>query len=292
MPPAARITDMHICPMVTGVVPHVGGPIIPPCEPTVLTGFLPQARITDKLICVGPIDVIVQGAMSVLVGGLFAARIGDQCAHGGKIIVGWPTVIIGDPAMTNPAAAAMMQKIADGTGAISINGTPQFRQQALGALSRLAITPTGLGLLQSIDSSGKTVSIQQTGGGNSENAANFANGLRNPITGAAGPGSNSVVSWNPNTVSTGPAAWQTRDPAVGLGHELVHSETDARGTSDGQNSNYTGADGVVRNAPGYEQQAVGLGPYAGNPYTENKIRNDFNKPGVSIFGAEQQRPFY
>jgi uncharacterized Zn-binding protein involved in type VI secretion len=292
MPLAARITDMHLCPAVAGVVPHVGGPIIPPCEPTVLTGFLPQARITDQLICVGPLDVIVQGATSVLVGGLFAARIGDQCAHGGKIIVGCPTVIIGDPALSNPAAAALLSKIAGGTSAISINGTPQYRQEALGALSRLALTPTGLGLLHSLDTSGKTITIQQTNGGNGENASNFANGLRNRITGAAGPGSNSVVNWNSKRISTGPAAWQTRDPAVGLGHELIHAETDAHGTSDGQNSNYTGADGVVRNAPGYEQQAVGLGPYAGNSFTENKLRGDFNKPGASIFGGEQQRPFY
>ncbi|HKS88693.1 MAG TPA: M91 family zinc metallopeptidase [Stellaceae bacterium] len=283
---------MHVCPAVTGVVPHVGGPIIPPCEPTVLTGFLPQARITDQLICVGPIDFIVQGATSVLVGGLFAARITDQCAHGGKIVTGLPTVIIGDPALSNPAAAAMLQKIASGSSGISISGSPQFRQQALGALSRLALSPTGLGLLQSIDASGKTVTIQQTNGGNNENPANYANGTRNPVTGAAGPGSNSVVNWNPNRISIGPAAWQTRDPAVGLGHELIHAETDAHGTSDGQNSNYTGADGVVRNAPGYEQQAVGLGPYAGNAHTENKLRSDFNKPGASIFGAEQQRPFY
>jgi uncharacterized Zn-binding protein involved in type VI secretion len=278
--------------MVTGVVPHVGGPIIPPCEPTVLTGFLPQSRITDKLICVGPIDVIVQGAASVLVGGLFAARITDQCAHGGKIVTGQPNVIIGDPVFANPTAAAQLQKIADGRSAISISGTPQYRQEALGALSRLASTPTGLGLLQSIETSGKTVTIQQTNGANGENAANFANGLRNPITGAPGPGSNSVVNWNSQRFMTGPAPWQTRDPAVGLGHELIHSEVDARGTSDGQNSNYTGADGIVRNAPGYEQQAVGLGPYAGNRHTENKLRSDFNKPGTSIFGSEQQRPRY
>jgi uncharacterized Zn-binding protein involved in type VI secretion len=82
--------------MVTGVVPHVGGPIIPPCCPTVITGGLPQARVTDMLICVGPTDVIVKGSTSVFVGGLQAARIGDQTAHGGVIVTGCPTVIIGD----------------------------------------------------------------------------------------------------------------------------------------------------------------------------------------------------
>jgi len=77
-------------------VPHVGGPIIPPCCPTVLTGGLPQARVTDMLICVGPPDVIVKGSAGVFVGGLPAARIGDLTAHGGVIVTGLPTVIIGE----------------------------------------------------------------------------------------------------------------------------------------------------------------------------------------------------
>jgi uncharacterized Zn-binding protein involved in type VI secretion len=94
--PAARITDMHTCPMVTGLVPHVGGPIIPPCMVTVLIGFLPAARITDMCICVGPLDVIVKGSPTVLIGGLQAARIGDLTAHGGVIVTGYPTVLIGE----------------------------------------------------------------------------------------------------------------------------------------------------------------------------------------------------
>ena len=87
---------MHTCPMVTGLVPHVGGPIIPPCMPTVLTCMMPQARITDMATCVGPIDMIVQGAFTVLVGGLPAARMGDMTVHGGVIVTGCFTVLIGD----------------------------------------------------------------------------------------------------------------------------------------------------------------------------------------------------
>lgn len=94
--PAARVTDMHVCPMITVLVPHVGGPILPPCAPTVLTGFLPQARVTDMCVCVGPPDVIVTGAWTVLVSGLPAARIGDMTVHGGAIVAGLPTVLIGD----------------------------------------------------------------------------------------------------------------------------------------------------------------------------------------------------
>ena len=93
--PAARMTDMHVCPMVTVLVPHVGGPIIPPCAITVLTVGLPQARVGDILVCVGPPDVIVLGSFTVLVVGQPAARLGDMTAHGGKIVVGAPTVLIG-----------------------------------------------------------------------------------------------------------------------------------------------------------------------------------------------------
>lgn len=92
--PAARISDMHVCPMVTGVVPHVGGPIILGCF-TVLTCMLPQARVGDMLVCVGPPDVIALGSFTVLVGGQPAARLGDLTAHGGTIIIGAPTVLIG-----------------------------------------------------------------------------------------------------------------------------------------------------------------------------------------------------
>jgi uncharacterized Zn-binding protein involved in type VI secretion len=92
--PAARITDMHVCPMVTGVVPHVGGPIITG-EPTVIIGMMPSARISDKAVCAGPMDVIVQGSATVIIGNMPAARIGDMCAHGGNIVTGFPTVLIG-----------------------------------------------------------------------------------------------------------------------------------------------------------------------------------------------------
>ena len=93
--PAARLTDMHVCPMVTVLVPHVGGPIAGPGAPTVLIGGMPAARVGDMAVCVGPPDVIVKGSATVLIGGLPAARVGDQTAHGGIITVGFPTVLIG-----------------------------------------------------------------------------------------------------------------------------------------------------------------------------------------------------
>lgn len=93
--PAARVTDQHVCPMFDGPKPHVGGPIIPPCAITVITGGMIQARVTDIAICVGPPDVIAKGSSTVLVCGLPAARLGDMTAHGGTIVTGCFTVLIG-----------------------------------------------------------------------------------------------------------------------------------------------------------------------------------------------------
>lgn len=95
MPPAARISDMHTCPMVTVLVPHVGGPVVGPGIPTVLIGNMPAATVGDMLVCVGPPDTIVKGSSSVFIGGKPAARMGDNTAHGGVIVAGFPTVIIG-----------------------------------------------------------------------------------------------------------------------------------------------------------------------------------------------------
>jgi uncharacterized Zn-binding protein involved in type VI secretion len=93
--PAARVADMHVCPMVTGVVPHVGGPILPPGGITTLIGAMPAARVVDMAVCAGGPDVIALGSFTVLINGMPAARLGDMTAHGGVIVVGLPTVLIG-----------------------------------------------------------------------------------------------------------------------------------------------------------------------------------------------------
>ena len=126
MKPAARVGDLHVCPMFNGPIPHVGGPILPPGCPTVLIGGMPAARVTDKATCVGPPDSIIIGSPTVLIGNLMAARIGDNTAHGGAIVMGCPTVLIGDcpPGANGPfampdnaaiaaIAAANPQSIAD-----------------------------------------------------------------------------------------------------------------------------------------------------------------------------------
>ena len=91
---AARVTDPHLCPMVDVVKPHVGGPIVVGA-PTTMICFLLAARVGDALTCVGPPDVIAKGSTTVFIGGMPAARFMDQTAHGGMIVAGAPTVIIG-----------------------------------------------------------------------------------------------------------------------------------------------------------------------------------------------------
>jgi uncharacterized Zn-binding protein involved in type VI secretion len=93
--PAARLTDMHVCALVTVLVPHVGGPIVAPGAVTTLIGGMPAARVTDMVVCVGPPDMIALGSFTTLIGGMPAARMGDLTAHGGTIILGLPTVLIG-----------------------------------------------------------------------------------------------------------------------------------------------------------------------------------------------------
>lgn len=109
MPPAARLGDMHVCPLVTpGVppIPHVGGPILPPCDITVMIGDQPAARVTDMAFCVGPPDAIAMGSPTVLIGNLMAARMGDPTIHGGVITLGFPTVQIGIPGQGSALVSA------------------------------------------------------------------------------------------------------------------------------------------------------------------------------------------
>lgn len=101
MPPAARMTDMHVCPMqspATPPIPHVGGPILAGF-PMVRIGGLAAARVGDMALCVGPPDSIIKGSLTVKIGGMPAARMGDTTAHGGSIVAGFPTVNIGDVGM-------------------------------------------------------------------------------------------------------------------------------------------------------------------------------------------------
>ncbi len=92
---AARITDMHTCPMTTGTVPHVGGPLLPGSNSTVLIGGLPASVVGDSCVCTGPPDSLAAGSSSVFIAGSPAVRMGDSTAHGGVVTGGCPQVMIG-----------------------------------------------------------------------------------------------------------------------------------------------------------------------------------------------------
>jgi len=115
---------MHTCPMVTGVVPHVGGPILPPGVPTVLIDFLPAANVTTMATCVGPPDMIVMGSTGVLINFLPAARLGDPTVHGGVIVLGSPTCIIGEMGSPSPGAGGMGGVVAG----LAASGVTQLQQ--------------------------------------------------------------------------------------------------------------------------------------------------------------------
>lgn len=125
--PAARLTDLHTCPLSSGPVPHVGGPIVGPGAPTVLIVGLPAARISDMAVCVGPPDTIVQGSATVLISGLPAARLGDSTAHGGKIVVGAPTVLIGDAGGSGGGGGAAVEPDPPCLRQASSQGSPFVR---------------------------------------------------------------------------------------------------------------------------------------------------------------------
>ena len=98
LPPAARVTDMHTCPAQTPgtpPIPHVGGPITGPGAATVLIGGMPASVVGDMAVCVGPPDTVTQGSKTVMIMGRPAVRIGDPCAHGGAVVMGFPMVEIG-----------------------------------------------------------------------------------------------------------------------------------------------------------------------------------------------------
>jgi type VI secretion system secreted protein VgrG len=295
--PASRFTDMHICPMVTPApvpVPHVGGPVIGPCAPTVLIGMLLAARITDMAMCVGPPDTIVKGSATVLTMKLLQARVMDNCAHGGMLVMGCFTVLVGEQGPSpglSPAMATLMASIAMGQPPITIGGDAAFQEATLMALSKLALTPTGEGLLASLAASGRTTNIVPTAGGNSQ-SDNGPGGYQN-ADGTPGAGCDTTVSWNPNrtVVPPGTEPWQTRDPAIGLGHELIHADHATHGNNENGSSNYNDLNGNPRNANNDEQQAVGLNG-KGGPYTENGLRRDFDNQNLGSNGTQGQRPYY
>ncbi|WP_315760685.1 M91 family zinc metallopeptidase [Sphingomonas sp. Y38-1Y] len=279
--PAARIGDMHVCPMVTGIVPHVGGPVSGPCAPTVLTGAMPQARIGDMCVCVGPPDVIATGAFTTIVSGSPAARILDMTAHGGVIVMGMFTVLIG---MAGGAAPPTMVQVFPN---VTVRGTPEFVEATLRAMAAIAATPSGAKMLADLQATGKPVTILESAPGG-DSCGDFGSGATD------GTGSGSTVRWNPNpsTMYDGSEPWMNAPPGVILGHEMTHATHVARGEASMakvQNDHLVDP----THPSGYnhyiaeEVRTAGIPPYndAATPYSENSIRAEWDPP-------QPQRRYY
>ena len=169
MPPAARVTDMHTCPMVTpGVppIPHVGGPITGPGVPNVLIGKMPAAVLGDMATCVGPPDAIVKGSSGVMIAGRPAARVGDTTAHGGQIVLGCMTVLIGESMPGAPAVVIVPPLFAPasqpaGPAQGQQGQQPQQQQQSGGGGAKEKEKPLHWAEFQLIGEDGKGVPLQR-----------------------------------------------------------------------------------------------------------------------------------
>jgi uncharacterized Zn-binding protein involved in type VI secretion len=298
MPPAARIGDMHVCPLVNpGPVPHVGGPISAGF-PMVQIGFMPAARVGDMAVCAGPPDAIAMGSPTVQVGGMMSARQGDPTVHGGVVAVGFPMVDIGLVGMGFPGSVPPLTDMtftvnADGTATgtfgpnIVVNGTPEFVSQTLGELTALSSLESGQAVIQSL---GNTVTISEVAAGDQN--ANVASGnFSNPSlfdgTGAAA----TVGHSNDTTVVFGGGdAWQHIPPHVALGHELTHASHITNGDLTTDPS--AGPPPAV-SVKHEERRTVGLPAnathnvpdYTGEPFSENTIRSDQGLPARPRYTA-------
>jgi uncharacterized Zn-binding protein involved in type VI secretion len=319
--PAARVGDMHLCPMVTpGLppIPHVGGVILPPGVITVSIGGMPAAGLGDICMCVGPVDPIVMGSTGVLVGGKFAARMGDPTAHGGKITVGVPSVQIGDIGAGGRALTIIsVNPLKVQYGPFVITASPNdaaFLGNVIASLVRLDATPTMHGAFDAIAASGNKVSIHKYDVSDPWHQAmgpNNAYCLENDPAGAANPkkGSASVVAWDPDVHGFGvPNPSSNPGSDIILAHELVHATHNATGTHDYNNQqagngsqvneerNTVGLPASTYNGPPNDPlNGTALPDTSGNSYTENKVRNDYANAGMTspITGQPPvQRPSY
>lgn len=296
--PQARVSDLCLC---AGPPPPAGGDPIITGAFNVLVEGMPAARMTDLTLKAG---TLITGYPFVLIGmtpgpgggaGAGAGGAAGAGAGAGAGAAGGAASNLSPKQVADLKRKALMNKIENGQSSIKLDGTDEFKKDTLAALDRLAQSPTGMGLLMALDSSDKTTKIRvnKPGKGNQEAPADWNDCNYDTVNDKPGPGTDSTVYFNPDRDKLNGEDWMTRDPAIGLGHELIHSYHDTHGTNDPRKDvEYTGSDGKKHKAPGYELQAVGFGEYKDNDFTENKIRKDFDDLEIGKNDEEHQRPRY
>jgi type VI secretion system secreted protein VgrG len=289
--PAARVTDLTT---------H-GSPLSPgPGSPDTLIGSLPAWRtIVDQHACPAAsisgadgVGFVIVGSPTVWINNQMACRIqdivvekpGSAMGPVNPIAMGCPTVLIGEVGVGVVAGLPVAQlpngTIAVGTS-ISITGDPTFMAKTLNALAAIGQLPSGNQLLNAIEANGKDITIEQTTRGNTCGypPATAADRFVKP-DGTPGGGTDAVVRFNPDNVTIGTEPWETRPPAIGLGHELVHAEHATRGgMKRGDADNDSRPDpanpGGFAQAPVRELEATGIPPHDEEPVNENKLREEW-----------------
>ena len=296
--PASRIGDMHTCPMVTVLVPHVGGPFVLGSF-TVIVGGSPQSRQTDMLICIGPPDALLMGCPTVLVG--MVGGMGGVSAILGGLLAGLINFLAGYPRVVQKPDGTTVTEY---NSFITIEGTPEFQAKAVRDLNQIASTPSGKKLLASIQASGKQCRIHIDSEPNGT-PGNWAwtdppsSGPNAPglfkSDGSAGPKANAEIGYDPDLTSiSGPpnspynkANWAQSPNCpsdVGLFHEMVHADDIMHGRANMTNVMNVGPvadpDNLVRSA---ELRASGLPPYDNSDYSENTYRTDRGLPNRTFY---------
>jgi type VI secretion system secreted protein VgrG len=255
---------MHAC-------VHGAGQVVALGSLDVLAGGLPAAKLADLCTCTAGGGLVIQGAATVQIDGFPAARMADTSSHSGSILLGCSSVEIGGPTFCMPAA-------------IKVVGDVDFQRKVMRDLYRISRTPTGKALLESIDKSGKTVTIVPAvpGDGNDTTYDNAKDRLFKK-DGSPGDGTNSTISYDPDetTIGKGTQPWQTRPPAIGLAHELVHADQASYGTmKDGDTNNDSKPDPaapwLTDRTHTREAEAAGIPPNDTRQYNDNKIRNEWD----------------
>jgi len=254
---ACRVTDLHLCPAVTVVVPHFGGPAYAAAPVTVVAEGLPALRLADFATCLGPPDVAFEGAATVLVGGLPWVGRFHKTAHGGITVLAASTVTVGDPTFALPPQ-------------VTIRGPSSFQNQVIRDMFLLYNTPSGKRMWDRIEAADQPITIvPESDPHNSFAAANDVDDATH------GRPTGSTVRYNPAVaifVYDSAGNKISEPPQVVLGHEMVHAIDNAEGHQ------YTGTDPrPPASQPNIEEEeaaAIGTGSHSGDSLSENTIRND------------------
>jgi len=266
--PASRIGDMHTCPMVTGVVPHVGGPFILGSF-TVLTGFVPQSRVNDMLVCVGPPDTCVVGSPNVIVG--MVGGMGGLCIVLGGLMAGLSNFAAGFPKATMDANGVIATQY---NSQITVQGSAEYQAVTVADLDTFMNTPTGQRWEKAYANTGKNLTITPIPPGTQQNngftiAAD--NNAYPKADGTRGSGSDSTIQYNPSDTSEYTAAdgsTQTQPPYQTLGHEMIHSLHNGQGNNLAANNQPPPYDNEE------ESQTIGVNGHDNDDITEKTMAQD------------------